>query len=111
MKKIHRLIVPHVVAFLFAALLASAQDKPAVPELTETEELKLSLLLKDVQLADKDVQLARMQFLNLSQIQAARQRAFDVEVQRLRAEHNLPVEKFSFDRTALKFVPVPEKKE
>ncbi len=97
-----------VIVVLLVGSLASAQDKPAVPELTEVETLKLSGLAKDVQLANKDVQLARMQFLNLSQIQAARQRAFDVEVRRLRDEHGLSVKEFNFDRTALEFVLVPE---
>lgn len=97
-----------VIAVLLVGLSAWAQDKPAVPELTTEEALQLSVLTKDVQLADKDVQLARMQFLNLSQIQATRQRAFAVEVQRLRDEHNLPVEKFSFNRTTFEFTPVPK---
>lgn len=102
-----------VIAVLLVGLSAWGQDKPAVPELTEVETLKLSVLTKDVQLADKDVQLARMQFLNLSQIQAVRQRALGVEIQRLRDEHNLSTAEFNFDRAALEFVPVPkeEKKE
>ncbi len=113
MKKLHKLIVLHIVAMLFAFLLASAQDKPAVPELTEVETLKLSGLLKDVQLADKDVQLARMQFLNLSQIQAARQQTMNNEIERLRIVHVLPTGEFIFDVATLTFKPVPrrEKKE
>lgn len=102
-----------VIAVLFVGLSAWAQDKLAVPELTEVETLKLSGLLKDVQLADKDVQLARMQFLNLSQILAARQQTMNNEIERLRIVHTLPTGEFIFDAATLKFVPVPkeEKKE
>ena len=100
-----------VIAVLLVGLSAWAQDKPAVPKLTNAEGMKLALLAKDVQLADKDVQLARMQFLNLSQIQAAQQRLFDLAVQLLRNEHNLPEGAFLFNAQTLKFEPVPEKKE
>jgi hypothetical protein len=99
-----------VIAVLLVGLLAWAQDKPAVPELTKSETLHLTVLLKNVQLADKDVQLARMQFLNLTQIQAAQQRIFNLAIQVARDEHNLPVGEFLFDAATLKFVPVPKEK-
>ncbi len=110
MKKLHKLIVPNIIAVLLAFLLASAQDKPAVPEpeLTEVETLKLSGLLKDVQLAEKDVQLARMQFLSLSQILAVRQQTMNNEVEQLRVVHTLPAGEFIFDVATLTFKPVPK---
>ena len=97
-----------VIAVLLVGSLAWAQDKPAVPELTKTERLHLTVLLKNVQLADKDVQLARLQFMSLSQILAVRQQTMNNEVERLRVVHTLPAGEFVFDVATLTFKAVPK---
>jgi hypothetical protein len=94
-----------LVVMLFAAMLLSAQtaEQPARVEpevslvLTELENLRLNVIVKDLLLAQQRIQ-------NL-------QRNFNSVLAVVRKDHNAPEDKFLFDPNTMRFIRIPEKPE
>ena len=107
-----------LLTFCFAILLSAvlgtiptaAQDtKESALELTELEQLKLSVLMKDVLLANQQLQLIQMQFKEAAGKRDAKQRELEATLGRLRVTHKVPVDKFNFDPERFRFIPILEK--
>lgn len=104
-----RMATMAVLAVLFLAwpkvLTSPAQDQPKVPELNETQRLKLDNYLKDYKIADQQVQILKVE---LAEALRSEQQAHDYffnYVNELRAQVKAPESEFDFDTNAFRFIP------
>lgn len=77
-------------------------------ELTELESANLSLLLKDVQLSQLQIQIVQSQYQTAVAQRDARQAKLSALLLGFRELHSAPAEKFTFDAVKMVFVPIPK---
>ena len=77
-------------------------------ELTELETLQISIMMKDVLLANQQIQILQTQFQRIVAQRDAAQAEYEAMVERLRVAHKAPADKFDFNTATLKFVPLPK---
>jgi len=98
-----------VAVTLFVAMLASAQTPNVEPGLllTEVETLQISIVMKDTLLAAQRMEILLTRYNQAVVERNAGQAAFDQMVVRLRAVHEAPADRFTFDSATLRFIPLP----
>lgn len=98
---------------LFVVMSASAQTTKVEPGLllTEVETLQISIMMKDVLIAEQQVKILQSQFQIMVALHRNRQQQVEAMIGRLRVAHKAPADKFDFDTATLKFVPVPKETE
>ena len=99
------------VMILFAAISLSAQEAPDTPELTEMENLKMTVVLQKLLLANQRIQILQTALQNAFPARDARQQEFDVMLAKLRREHNTPEDKFEFNPNTMTFNPIAPRPE
>lgn len=86
-------------------LTAQAQDQPKVPELNETQRLKLDNYFKDYKIADQQVQILKVELAEALRSEQQAHDYFWTYVNELRAQVKAPESEFDFDTKALRFIP------
>jgi len=113
MKKLNVLFAAFLVLVVLQFLLTlltpirSAQGAEEIG-LTEIETLQISIMMKDLLLAQQRIQILQTQFQAVVTQRDQAQTELVGMIQRLRVAHQAPEEKFSFDALTLKFVPLPD---
>ncbi|KKM15483.1 hypothetical protein LCGC14_1695570 [marine sediment metagenome] len=95
----------------FAQEPAEPTEEPKAVELTELESAKLSVLIKDVQLSQLQIQIVQSQYQTAVGQRDARQARLNALLDGFRELHSAPTDKFTFDAVKMVFVPIPQESE
>lgn len=105
-------LIPILFVVFAVAILAQAPADEVNPlELTELESAKLSLLLKDVQLSQLQIQIVQSQYQTAVAQRDARQSRLNALLDEFRELHSAPADKFSFDAVKMSFIPLSKETE
>lgn len=103
-----KLIVILFLVFSVGVLAQTPADEVNPLELTELEGAKLSVLIKDVQLSQLQIQIVQSQYQTAVAQRDARQARLNALLDEFRGSHSAPADKFTFDGAKMVFVPIPE---
>lgn len=95
----------------FAQEPAEPTEEAKAVELTELESAKLSVLIKDVQLSQLQIQIVQSQYQTAVAQRDARQARLNALLDGFRELHSAPTDKFTFDAVKMVFVPIPQESE